>query len=260
MLSSLLTLLAVSKIDEQQCPDPTLVRLAHGGSVRGVLYGGLYRRFLGIPFAQPPLRERRFMPPLPAAAWNGTRTAFEYALSCATGQAPYTGSEDCLYLNVYAPPAAVQGALLPVVFFIHGGGFEGGGAGGSHQFGSNNLDPSGVFEHLGARAVYVYAAYRLEAFGFLGSKELAAHNEQTNNDASTGNMGLQDQRMALNWVQENIAAFGGDAERVLPPATPPGLPQFRRTWLRSAARACSRARSWRAAVHKDPCCSCASLQ
>lgn len=116
------------------------------------------------------------------------------------------GSEDCLYLNVFVPMEARNTSRLPCLVWIHGGGYE---------FGSSNMyDPTKLTSFLRSQkspSVLVTFNYRLNVFGFLGSDHLrpldALH--------STGNYGLQDQRMALQWVQDNIMAFGGDPSKVM---------------------------------------------
>lgn len=115
------------------------------------------------------------------------------------------GAEDCLFLNVWAPTAAIQQAgnsskeqLLPVLVWIHGGGYALGDA--------SSLDMSGFVTESGNSVIVVAMQYRLGAFGFLASPEV--------NKRGVLNAGLLDQRLALEWIQENIAAFGGDRERV----------------------------------------------
>ncbi|XP_049837320.1 cholinesterase 1-like [Schistocerca gregaria] len=170
------------------------------GVLRGVvatsLNGALYNQFLGVPYATPPLGDLRFRAPQPAASWSGIRDALSFADKCTQpgllGLLPIaTGSEDCLYLNVYEPAAA--SGPLPVMFYIHGGGFKFG-----YPFFSN---PDYLVEK---GVVLVTISYRLGALGFLSLQ----------NDDIPGNAGLKDQVLALQWVQRNIAAFGGDPTRV----------------------------------------------
>ncbi|XP_049766361.1 acetylcholinesterase-like [Schistocerca cancellata] len=170
------------------------------GVLRGVvatsLNGALYNQFLGVPYATPPLGDLRFRAPQPAASWSGIRDALSFADMCTQpglmGLLPNaTGSEDCLYLNVYVPAAA--SGPLPVMFYIHGGGFKFG-----HPFFSN---PDYLVEK---GVVLVTISYRLGALGFLSLM----------NDDIPGNAGLKDQVLALQWVQRNIAAFGGDPSKV----------------------------------------------
>ncbi|XP_015860882.2 carboxylesterase 4A isoform X3 [Peromyscus maniculatus bairdii] len=165
--------------------------------------------FLGVPFSRPPVGARRFAPPEPPQPWNGIRDATTYPPSCLQetwGQITslYLNtrkryewlhfSEDCLYLNVYAPVLAAGDPLLPVMVWFPGGAFLVGSA--STYEGSE----------LAARekVVLVFLQYRLGILGFFS----------TGDSQARGNWGLLDQVAALHWVQENIAAFGGDPESV----------------------------------------------
>ena len=178
-----------------------------GGLVAGKVLDSGVRSYLGIPYAAPPVRELRWRPPVPAEAWQGTFHADRFGPQCMqplrgvmTNQ--YSGaevvSEDCLYLNVWAKPGLRD---APVVVFIHGGGFFV-GAGSMPIYGG---------EHLAERdVVVVNFNYRLGALGFLAHPELTAESE----DGASGNYGLLDQVLALQWVQDNIAGFGGDPDNV----------------------------------------------
>lgn len=166
------------------------------GEVAGASAGGV-GRFLGIPYAAPPVGDRRWQPPAPAAGWPGTRSADRPGARCvqtATGDGPGT-SEDCLYLNVYAPERRTQ-RPLPVLFWIHGGGF---------MSGSGDLYDGSLLARTN-NIVVVTINYRLGVFGFLDLPGLSARG--------AGNYGLLDQVAALRWTQRNIAAFGGDPGRV----------------------------------------------
>lgn len=166
--------------------------------------------FKGIPYAAPPVGQLRWQAPRPAAAWSTVRKADQFSASCIqtiTGERkPWTYefmahnkiSEDCLYLNVWTP-AKTAGEKLPVYFWIHGGGYVEGSA----------AVPAYDGENLARRGVVVVTInYRLGAFGFL------AHPELTREAGQSGNYGLLDMVAALQWVQKNIAAFGGDAGNV----------------------------------------------
>ncbi|KAK7862760.1 hypothetical protein R5R35_002522 [Gryllus longicercus] len=161
--------------------------------------GGTFWSFQGVPYARPPIGPLRFKDAQPAEPWEGVRDAFQEGDVCRQFDGDvtqdYVGSEDCLYLNVFAPqrPAA-GGAPLPVMVFVHGGGFEF-GSGNALQYGPDYLVADGV--------VLVTLNYRLGVLGFLFMEE-----------ASPGNVGLKDQVAALRWVQKNIAAFGGDPGNV----------------------------------------------
>ncbi|XP_049765750.1 cholinesterase 1-like [Schistocerca cancellata] len=169
------------------------------GVLRGVvttsLNGALYNQFLGVPYATPPLGDLRFRAPVPATSWSGVRDALSLADDCVQpklqGAQPTTGSEDCLYLNVFVPTAA--SGSLPVMVHIHGGSF---------RTGSPSNGAPDYFVEKGV--VMVSVAYRLGALGFLSLQ----------NDDIPGNAGLKDQVLALQWIQRNIAAFGGDPSRV----------------------------------------------
>lgn len=161
--------------------------------------------FKGIPYAAPPVGENRWRAPQPAAPWTGVRDGTKFAADCA--QAPFppdaapiltTPSEDCLYLNVWKPAAAKPGAKLPVMVWIHGGGFVNGGSSPAIYSGIN-------FARDGV--IFVSTNYRLGRYGFFAHPALAA-------EGFGGNFGFLDQISALKWVRANIAAFGGDADNV----------------------------------------------
>nr|CAI5853293.1 unnamed protein product [Callosobruchus analis] len=169
--------------------------------------GRVYFAFRGIPFAKPPVGERRFKPPERTDNWTGIYLAKADAAHCLQKNYLFSnpkveGSEDCLYLNVYTPQIrpsrrrkrSVQN-LLPVMVFIHWGGFFCG------YSDSNYLGPQ-YFMDRGV--IIVTFNYRLGVLGFLC----------TNDDASPGNYGLKDQVMALQWVQDNIENFGGNKDKV----------------------------------------------
>ncbi|GLB38556.1 putative type-B carboxylesterase lipase family protein [Lyophyllum shimeji] len=185
---------------------------------------GRVSKFLGIPFAKPPTGDLRFRLPQPVPAYTESFSATSYGLSCPqqaidlpilTGLAAeavdyvvnsifglvFPDSEDCLTINVVKPATATPTSKLPVIVWIFGGGFE---------LGSPSMYDGGVIVDrsiaLGTPAVYVSMNYRLSGFGFLGGQEVK--------DAGVGNLGLQDQREALRWVQKYIGAFGGDPTKV----------------------------------------------
>ena len=182
--------------------------------------------FRGIPYAQPPVNDLRLSPPEPLTApfgdlqlpaqericpqqrltpYNTTgfpQPAIDFISRAFSSPPPSTiVSEDCLTLNVQRPAAISPDAKLPVLFWIYGGGFE---------IGSTlTYDATTVLQASVARGqpiIYVAANYRMSAFGFLPGKELS--------EAGATNLGLRDQRLALEWIADNIAAFGGDPEKV----------------------------------------------
>ncbi|HVO12211.1 MAG TPA: carboxylesterase family protein [Vicinamibacteria bacterium] len=173
-----------------------------GGLVQGEATDGLVV-YKGLPFAAPPVADLRWRPPQPAPGWTGVRGADHYAPGClpSMGDAPPSGaSEDCLYLNVWTP-AKSAGDRLPVLVWIHGGGFNGGS--------------TSVPVHDGAKlarrgVVLVSIAYRVGVLGFYAHPELSAESPHR----VSGNYGLLDLVAGLQWVQRNVAAFGGDPGRV----------------------------------------------
>src|SRR5262245_52619343 len=177
------------------------------GAVRGVAVGNV-TEFLGIPYAAPPTGNLRWRPPQPPAEWHGVRDATQFGPSCPqpTFMNPFAPpgpfSEDCLYLNVYAPTSSSMGGndqgSRPVLVWIHGGGLV--------QEAGRNYDGSKL---AADGTVVVTINYRLGALGFLAHPALAARP-----GGPAGNYGLMDQRAALRWVQRNIARFGGDPDNV----------------------------------------------
>lgn len=180
-----------------QQPDPVMTEC---GLVQGTSEYGLavYR---GIPFAAPPIGDLRWRAPLPAAKWDGVRPATKFAPTAIQGSGNGPGmSEDCLYLNVWTPAKSTNDRI-PVLVWIYGGGFVGGSA----------SDPTSTGEKLARKGVVlVTIAYRVGQLGFLAHPELSA---ETTNHVS-GNYALLDMIAGLQWVQKNIAAFGGDPNQV----------------------------------------------
>jgi para-nitrobenzyl esterase len=169
------------------------------GQLRGKQTGGT-DEYLGIPYAAPPIGPLRWRPPQPPARWHGIRTATQFAPHCPQPAGVFgraSMSEDCLYLNVFAP-AGHRDSGLPVMVWIHGGGFVGGE--------SDDYDPSGLVAN---GVIVVTINYRLGALGFLAQPALADHP-----GGPTGDYGLMDQQAALRWVHANIRAFGGDPHDV----------------------------------------------
>ncbi|WP_207458751.1 carboxylesterase family protein [Azospirillum sp. SYSU D00513] len=183
------------------------------GAVRGVAEGATLA-FKGIPYAKPPVGDLRWRPPRPAEAWSGVRDGSKTGPSCPqlSGK-EVVGSEDCLTVNVWKPqdtPAAQgagQAAKRPVMVWFTGGGNHSLSGQGTAQYGGVTYDG----EAMAARGVvFVSFNYRLGALGFLAHPALDAERTET----VSGNYGSLDQIALLGWVRRNIAAFGGDPERV----------------------------------------------
>jgi para-nitrobenzyl esterase len=171
---------------------------------------GTVTAFLGIPYAKPPVGALRWAPPQPPAKWTAVFDAATFGKRCAqnanpTLQTAASADEDCLYLNVWTPnPSATK---LAVMVWFHGGGNVGGSASDPVPFADGGYFYSGA-GLAGNGVVVVSLNYRLGVFGFFAHPALAAEGSKT------GNQGLWDQRFALEWVQANIAQFGGDPANV----------------------------------------------
>ncbi len=175
------------------------------GSVHGAVAGGV-TSFKGLPYAAPPVGALRWHVPEAPAPWTGIRDATKFGADCLQNALPgmvgsgQTASEDCLFLNVWTPKPAT-GAKLPVMVWIHGGGFVSGSSALAETDGTR----------LAARGVVLVSFnYRLGRFGFFAHPALTAEAA----GKPTGNWGLMDQIAALQWVRRNIAAFGGDPASV----------------------------------------------
>jgi len=182
------------------------------GKVAGSVHGDV-AAFLGIPYAAPPVGQLRWRAPQPAAAWKGERQANAYGANCEqiitpNGHGPWTWeysaqgkvSEDCLFVNVWTPAKSTKDKL-PVLFWIHGGGYFEGSSSAAIYDGEN-------FARKGI--IVVSLNYRLGALGFLAHPALSAESAHR----VSGNYGVLDTIAALKWVKKNIAAFGGDPKRV----------------------------------------------
>lgn len=191
--------------------DDAPIVTTQSGSIRGARTADV-ERFLGVPYARPPVGALRWRSPQAPIRWSGIRDAATFAPSCmqmwpAPNFGPYTSefvdtpkpSEDCLYLNVWTP--VKRAARLPLFVWIHGGGFLG-GSGAVPIYDGTGLARRGV--------VVVTLNYRVGPFGFLAHPELTRESR----GAGAGNYGLEDMIAALRWVKANAAAFGGDAARV----------------------------------------------
>ncbi|KAL1402740.1 hypothetical protein pipiens_019660 [Culex pipiens pipiens] len=170
------------------------------GVERGTWGNTSYELFMGVPFARPPVGELRFANPVPPEPWAEVYDGTQPREPCIQVSnfvpiAPVIGSEDCLYLNVYRVKE-VRG-LLPVMVFLHAGGFDSGTAS------PLTYGPEKIMD-AGRKVVLVTVQYRLGVFGFMS----------TGDSESPGNYGLKDQAMALRWVRKNIGRFGGDPDRI----------------------------------------------
>lgn len=205
---SALAIVALAIISSSEAMAAPLVATTLQGKAAGKpMADGRVQSFLGLPFAAPPIGQLRWKAPEPPARWKGVRDATKYGARCEQWPiwADYIfqdagPSEDCLYLNVYAPATATAKSRLPVMFWIHGGGYTA-GSGSEPRYTSAALPEHGV--------VLVTINYRLGVFGFMASEDL-----EKENGGAAGNYGLMDMVAALRWVKANIAAFGGDSDNL----------------------------------------------
>lgn len=200
-------------------------------NVTGIQVNGTIDKFLGMPFAQPPVGGLRFRLPVNISSYNQSFDATEYGYTCINQNSTSSNNlfgavaslagdigrlldrnnssasppqdEDCLTLNVLRPSNIEANASLPVLVWIYGGGFEGGSTFGFDELTTNVVNRSIAMEKP---VILVSINYRLNAFGFLASQEVA--------DEGVGNLGLQDQREGLRWIQRYIGAFGGNSSHV----------------------------------------------
>src|ERR1700723_3576258 len=191
--------------------------ITESGVISGVHESGL-NVYKGVPFVAPPVRDLRWRPPAQVAPWTGIRKADTFAPACMQsgvsmpGETPPTISEDCLYLNIWSPTEEAAKAVtnakgntaqarLPVFVWIYGGGYTNGSA-------SMPLYWGDQLAHKGF--IVITVAYRLGPLGYLAYPELTRESPHH----SSGNYGLMDQIAALEWIQRNISAFGGDPKNV----------------------------------------------
>lgn len=181
-----------------------IVQTIHG-PVQGFLDDDM-QKFLGIPFAAPPVRGLRWRPPVVPEPWEDPFDATSFGGVCAQTSTCFPGfgsessNEDCLYLNVFTPKAHVYDIeqKLPVMVWIHGGGFACGA--------SNDYNPTALVND--GNVVFVSVNYRVSILGFFSHPAINAE------DHLSGNYGIMDQQFALRWVQQNIANFGGDSSNI----------------------------------------------
>ncbi|MGB8492256.1 MAG: carboxylesterase family protein [Bacteroidales bacterium] len=170
------------------------------GLLQGISEDGL-TVYKGVPFAAPPVGDLRWRAPQPAAKWEGVLRADKFAPGPIQGQNfPFGKSENCLYLNIWTPVKSTNDRI-PVLVWIHGGGF-GAGSASEQLFYGDKLARKGV--------VLVCIAYRVGQLGFLAHPELSSESP----DHVSGNYGLLDMIAGLQWIRKNIAAFGGDPDKV----------------------------------------------
>lgn len=187
------------------CAGPRFARVTTAdGPLKGVSLDGA-SSYLAVPFARPPVNERRFAAPVQNAAWKDEREALVMPAGCSqllVDQSGFLGtsSEDCLYLNVFTPELVNE--KLPVMLYFPGGAFIFGAAN-EALYDASRLAKAG-------NVIVVVANYRLGPFGFAAHPALSA----LDSSGTSGNWGLLDQREAMRWVQRNVSAFGGDPTRV----------------------------------------------
>lgn len=204
ILLSGVALLASLGVYAQRAERPVV--MTRQGELRGVNESGI-KVFKGVPFAQPPVGDLRWVAPQPAKAWTGVREAAEYGPNpmqqnifgdMAFGTKEM--SEDCLYLNIWTPASRMD-EKLPVLIYFNGGGLMA-GSGSEPRYAGQTMARRGI--------ISITANYREGIFGFFAHPELTRESSYH----GSGNYGFMDQTAAIKWVKENIAAFGGDPERI----------------------------------------------
>ena len=200
-LAAIILLLITLPIEAFTDEKKTNIIQIDSGPISGKVEEGM-RIFLGIPYAAPPVGELRWKPPQEVASWSQVRNSTDFGPSCPQPKQHDSGkfSEDCLYLNVWTNAEPLE-KRLPVMVWIHGGAFNFGSSS-QPEYNGKNLAPKGV--------VVVTINYRLGPLGFLVHPLLSKESVH----GTSGNYGLLDQIAALKWVQKNIAAFGGNPDRV----------------------------------------------
>ena len=194
--------LATSTVQAKEGQGGPIVQTTYG-AVQGETINGI-NDFLGIPYAAPPVGTLRWAAPTPPSPWTNTLQATAYSNYCPQGFSeigPGGGSEDCLYLNVQVPASATPTSKLPVMVWIHGGGLT---TGSGQEYDGSALIQAG-------NVVFVSFNYRLGLLGFMALPALAS---QAGQHGSSGNYGLLDQQAAIKWVRQNIAAFGGNPNKI----------------------------------------------
>ncbi|MDO4214803.1 MAG: carboxylesterase family protein [Bacteroidales bacterium] len=205
IMAAVLLMMGTSAFAQQPLTRTTTAQ----GEVEGIIENGL-GTFKGIPFAQPPVGDLRWKAPQAPLPYNGVYQAKQVTARAiqkisggiSTGTAAEPISEDCLYLNILTP-ATSKNEKLPVMLWIHGGGFQDGK---SYDQWGDNLARQGL--------VFVSITYRMNAMGYLALPELTAESLKETGVATSGNYGMLDQIQAIKWVKENIANFGGDPDKI----------------------------------------------
>lgn len=172
----------------------------NSGKLSGVALDSGVQVYRGVPFAAPPTGDLRWKAPQPPVPWEGVRNADEFGPVCMQQRSEALMSEDCLYLNVWTK-ADSAAAKMPVMVWIHGGGWTSGAS-------SNGTYDGEAFANNGV--ILVSVNYRMSAFGFMAHPALSAENPR----GVSGNYGILDHIAALEWVRDNIAGFGGDPDNV----------------------------------------------
>ncbi|KAF5288890.1 hypothetical protein FQA39_LY03769 [Lamprigera yunnana] len=189
--------LLISCFGNEVAPEITISQGTLKGTTGKTIKGRTFLSFKGIPYAKPPIGDLRFKEPQPPEPWSGVLNASVNHAMCLqvnifSLNTVATGDENCLFLNVYTPSIS-KGQLLPVIVYIHGGGFV---IGNANRYGPEKL--------LDNNLVFVTINYRLGALGFLSTED----------DVVPGNNGLKDQNFALKWIRDNIKHFGGNPEKI----------------------------------------------
>lgn len=175
------------------------------GCVQGIAYQGL-SMFLGIPYAEPPIGSLRWKRPVSISPWSEVKKADQLSSMCPQhdGYGGIVGSEDCLSINIFRP--VEKDEVLPILFFTHGGSFVAG------------MGSSEVIEappELGKQAIVITHNYRLGPLGFLAHPALTQEDAQENGIGTSGNLGLLDTLMALQWVYDNAEVLGGSKDQIM---------------------------------------------